>query len=172
MMNIRRLILKWLFKPEPISIKFVQLDPTAMLPCKRAGDAGYDLFSCEETTIPPRSIKKISTGLQLADMPLEDWMGNSVYIQFFSRSGLASKSKHMVANIIDSVFRSTLCVLFHNDSDEPYQVTVGDKIAQMIVLKCASNTTNSPVDISWGTEITSTERAAGGFGSTDLISKQ
>ena len=87
------------------------LHPQAKLP-ERAhpGDAGADLFSVEEVTIPPGERRDVGTGLALA-IP---W-GYAGFVQ--PRSGLAFKHGIMVVNspgLIDAGYRGEVRVSLYN----------------------------------------------------------
>lgn len=131
----------------------------AALP-RRGSDhaAGYDLFAClsAPVEIPPHSTGKIGTGLSIA-IP-EGWFG-----AVFARSGLASKHGIRPANCVgvcDSDYRGEYIVALHNDSDEPFIVNNGDRIAQLVILPFLK------AEFEIADELDETERGTGGFGST------
>ena len=82
-----------------------------------------------------------------------------------SRSGLAAKNGVFVLNspgTVDSDYRGEIKVILANMSDKPFEIRKGDRIAQLVV---------SPVqqaDFEIVSEISDTERSAGGFGSTGI----
>ena len=86
-------------------------------------------------------------------------------IQVRSRSGLAAKNGVFVLNspgTVDSDYRGEIKVILANMSDKPFEIRKGDRIAQLVV---------SPVqqaDFEIVSEISDTERSAGGFGSTGI----
>eukprot|EP00470_Lotharella_oceanica_P015715 CAMPEP_0170198924 /NCGR_PEP_ID=MMETSP0040_2-20121228/69056_1 /TAXON_ID=641309 /ORGANISM="Lotharella oceanica, Strain CCMP622" /LENGTH=77 /DNA_ID=CAMNT_0010448993 /DNA_START=500 /DNA_END=733 /DNA_ORIENTATION=+ len=66
------------------------------------------------------------------------------------------------AGVIDSDYRGPLKVLLFNFGNEDYQVSEGDKIAQLILEKiCIAAVTEVK-------ELDSTKRGVGGFGSTGV----
>ena len=81
------------------------------------------------------------------------------------RSGLGVKKGVSLANgigVIDSDYRGEIGVCLINKGEEPFEVHRGDRIAQIVV---------SPVqqaEIVETQEIDSTDRGAGGFGSTGV----
>ena len=140
-----------------ISVK--KLRPDAMLPT--AGSqyaAGYDLYACIDApvTIAPHATEKIGTGLAV-EIP-EGYFG-----AVFARSGLATKQGLRPANCVgvcDSDYRGEYTVAIHNDSEQPRTVSPFDRIAQLVILPYLS------VEFEEADELSSTERGAGGFGST------
>jgi dUTP pyrophosphatase len=83
--------------------------------------------------------------------------------QIRPRSGLAAKNGITVLNspgTIDADYRGEIKVILINLSDENFTIANGDRIAQMIV----APVTQAKWNIS--TELSETDRGAGGFGST------
>ena len=86
------------------------------------------------------------------------------HAKIVSRSGLASKGI-VVSNspgILDSDYRGRICVLLTNISKEPMEIKNRTRIAQMLIEKHES------VIFSKVTQLSETERASGGFGSTGI----
>jgi dUTP pyrophosphatase len=127
--------------------------PTAAYP----GDAGLDLASVEEATIPPGGRAVIGTGLAVA-IPA----GHAGFVQ--PRSGLAARHGITVVNspgLIDSGYRGELRVVLQNtDGERPFEVRVGDRIAQLVVLAVPV------VAVQEVEELPGSERAERGFGSS------
>lgn len=120
------------------------------------GSAGADLCSSVEVTIYPGETKLVKTGINIS-IPL----GYAGFV--CSRSGLALKQNVFVLNapgIIDSDYTGDVGVILHNASDDRFVVEVGDRIAQLLIVKCEYFWFNE-VD-----ELQKTERGDGGFGST------
>lgn len=133
------------------------LHPRAQLP-RRAhpGDAGADLFSVEEVTIPPGERRSVGTGLALA-IP-EGYAG---FVQ--PRSGLAAKHGIMLVNtpgLIDAGYRGEVRVLLYNSGAEPFEVAVGERIAQLVIQRVEEPEYVPAV------ELPETVRGTGGFGSS------
>lgn len=122
----------------------------------RPGDAGYDLFSIENYLVEPGKRVLVESGLHL-EIP-------SGYVGLVKdRSSLASAGLHTLAGVIDSAYRGQLKILMVNLADEEMQIRAGQKIAQLLVVPVSS----APVEIVDSLEdLSSTEREAGGFGST------
>lgn len=117
-----------------------------------------DLRSAETLTIPPATTIAVSTGLYVA-VP-KDWQMN-----IYSRSGYAAAGI-IVANapgIIDSDYRGEVKVLLHNQSQVPFCIEAGDRIAQAQmnpVYKFSFAEVDSRQDLG------ETKRGDGGMGST------
>ena len=134
-------------------------DPAAVLPSyAHPGDAGMDVCSIEELVLPPGGRALVHTGLVLQLPP-------NAEAQVRSRSGLALKYGIAVLNspgTIDSGYRGEVGVILVNLGQEPFRVEKGMKIAQIVVARL------EPVEIVEVEETDSTERGAGGFGSTGI----
>ena len=79
------------------------------------------------------------------------------------RSGLALKSGITVLNspgTIDADYRGQICVILINLSDKPFTINSGDRIAQMVFVKCEQ------AEVVQVEALSETERGAGGFGHT------
>ena len=121
------------------------------------GAAGYDLCSIEEYTLAPMEYKLFKTGLSIAIPP-----GN--YGRIAPRSGLAYKNGiDVLAGVIDEDYRGEVGVILINFGKIEKVVSAGDKIAQIII-----ETYHRP---GWEVvdDLNQTQRATGGFGSTDRI---
>ena len=132
----------------------------ALLPPKRAsaGAAGFDLCAnlSNPLTIAPMARAVIPTGLMI-ELP------DQYEAQIRPRSGLAIKSGITVINspgTIDWDYRGEIKVGLINLSDQPFEITHGMRIAQMVVAPVA---TPSFVEV---TEFSETHRGEKGFGST------
>ncbi|MDO5385320.1 MAG: dUTP diphosphatase, partial [Rikenellaceae bacterium] len=84
-------------------------------------------------------------------------------IQVRPRSGLAAKHGISIANApgtIDPDYRGEIKVILVNLSNEPFELKPGERIAQLVVAQFTR--------IEWESvsELSETERGAGGFGST------
>ncbi|MDE2855100.1 MAG: dUTP diphosphatase [Chloroflexota bacterium] len=122
----------------------------------RAGDAGYDLYAVEGCRIAPGQRALLETGL-LLEIP-------AGYVGLVKdRSSVAAAGLHTIAGVIDSAYRGELKILLVNLAEEVFQVSAGQKIAQLLVLP-VSNAALEFVDSL--DDLSGTERGAGGFGST------
>ena len=136
-------------------LKVKKLNPEAKLPKRgSAYAASYDISSLEDAEIPPQSKYLFSTGLSLA-------IPSGHYGRIAPRSGLAVK--HFIdvgAGVIDEDYRGELKVLLFNFGGEPYKVSKGDRIAQLLLEKIITP------DVIEVEELDETGRGQGGFGST------
>lgn len=143
----------------PLPVPVVQLDPGLPLPAyARAGDAGLDLVARESATLLPAGGRAlVPTGIAFA---LPD--GYAGFVQ--PRSGLALKHGVTCLNtpgLIDSGYRDELKVLLVNlDPTESFQISRGDRIAQLVV-QAVAHVRWQEVDT-----LDHSERGAGGFGHT------
>ena len=123
------------------------------------GDAGLDLRAAESVTLEPFGRELISTGLAIA-LP-EGYAG---FVQ--PRSGLAIKQGLSIVNtpgLIDSHYRGEIKVIAINlDPREPIRIKKGDRIAQLVVQEVPV------IKLIEVEELDSTDRGAGGFGSSGV----
>ncbi|MCA9311554.1 MAG: dUTP diphosphatase [Phycisphaerales bacterium] len=125
-----------------------------------ASAAGLDLAAAPEDgadiVIPPGAIRLIPCGFAMAIPP-------GYEAQVRPRSGLASRHGITLINApgtIDADYRGEVKVPLINHGAEPFTVTPGLRIAQMVIAAVPT------VEISLVDELDATERGAGGFGST------
>lgn len=122
-----------------------------------ADDAGLDLTSSEDLTIPPGGRALVDTGIALALPP-----GTVGLV--CPRSGLAARHGVTVLNgpgIVDAGYRGPIKVALHNtDLEQSFALHRGDRIAQLVVVPFLA-----PV-LSRVDDLEKTERAASGFGSS------
>jgi len=121
------------------------------------GDAGADLHAAESVLLGPGERATVSTGVAIA---LPDG-----YVAFVvPRSGLAFKHGITIVNApgtVDAGYRGELKVtLLNTDASEAYDIGLGDRIAQLIVMP-VSRATFIPVQ-----QLPDSVRGDGGFGST------
>ena len=138
-------------------IKLERIHKKAMLPIyKKSGDAGADVTSVTETVIQPGARALIDLGFKIEIQP--GWE-----VQVRPRSGLALKNGITVLNspgTIDSSYRGSCGVLLHNNSNEPFPVRVGDRVAQFVLKRAPQGA------FSWVDKVSSSDRGEGGWGST------
>ncbi len=121
------------------------------------GDAGADLFAAEAVELLPGARATLGTGVSIA---LPDGYAGFVV----PRSGLAAKHGITIVNspgTVDAGYRGEIRVtLLNTDSTESYSISVGDRVAQLIV-QPVTRARFIPVE-----RLPGTERGASGFGST------
>ena len=145
-------------------MKIKKLHPDAILPTQgSAAAAGYDLYSVDTLCIEPGETRLIHTGFAI-EIPNGFWGG------IYARSGLATKKGLRPANcvgVIDSDYRGEIMVAIHNDSDSIQHIDAGDRIAQLVFHQQVSIIPDEKGDL-WEMvdELSNTDRASGGFGST------
>lgn len=135
-----------------------RLDTAAVLPTRaHEGDAGLDLYACEEATVAPGARVSVGTGIAL-EVP----SGHAALV--LPRSGLAARHGIALVNapgLIDSGYRGEVRILLLNtDATEPFAIAPGDRIAQLLLVPFIDA---EPVEVA---ELAASQRAEGGFGSS------
>lgn len=140
--------------------RFAKTNPEATLPKRgRSGDAGFDLSSCEDVTIEPNTRALVDTGVAL-EIPAD------CYGRVAPRSGLAVKNGIQVgAGVVDSTYRGSVRALLFNHGSEPFKISKGDRIAQIIFEKIYMPSETDIEEVTYE-ELSETVRADGGFGSS------
>jgi dUTP pyrophosphatase len=141
-----------------VRLEYARLSGDAREPVHaHEGDAGYDLHAAEAAMIAPGERASVGTGLAVAIPP-----GHAGLV--LPRSGLAAKHGITLPNapgLIDSGYRGEVRVLLLNtDVREPFEVDVGDRIAQLVVVHLAD------VELVEATDLSPSVRGSGGFGSS------
>jgi dUTP pyrophosphatase len=134
------------------------LAPGARVP-ERAydGDAAFDLYAAEAATLPPGRRAVIGTGIALGLPP-------GLAALTLPRSGLAAKHGISIVNapgLIDPGYRGEVrVILLNTDTEAPFEVSEGDRIAQLLFLPLT--------DVSLATvdALQDTARGQRGFGSS------
>ena len=120
--------------------------------------AGLDLLAAVDgkITLAPGARALVPTGLAMA-------LPAGFEAQVRPRSGLAAKHGVTVLNTpgtIDADYRGEVKVILINLGDDPFEISRGDRIAQMVIAPVLQ------ADIVEVEVLTETERGSGGFGST------
>jgi dUTP pyrophosphatase len=136
-----------------ISIK--KLNPAAQIPKRNTPtDAGYDIFSIEEVTIPRGQRVIIPTGISLS-------LPTGYFARICDRSGLAAKhGLHCLAGICDAGYSGEYKVVLVNLGELSVTLLAGTRVAQLIIEKC--------YDVEWieVDKLSESERGENGFGSS------
>mgnify|MGYP001468928310 CR=1 FL=1 len=144
---------------QPITIPVRLLDELASIPrFKHAGDGGADVTSIEDITLAPGERSMVGTGMAMA-LP----SGYACFV--VPRSGLAAKNGITIVNtpgLVDSGYRGEIKVILMNTSDAPFHISVGDRIAQIVIERV-----ESPIFITVDS-LDDSERGGDGFGSTGV----
>lgn len=139
-----------------VSVK-IRIEPGAQQPAyQSAGAAGMDVAAAEKVVIPAGGFASVKTGVFL-EIP------KGMEVQVRPRSGLALKSGIGILNspgTIDSDYRGEVRVILFNFSRKRFQVSPGDRIAQLVFARV------SRVRLVKSVKLAGTRRGAGGFGHT------
>jgi len=141
-----------------VKLRWTRLSETAQPPAPaHPGDAGYDLRAAEPARIEPGARASVGTGVAVE---IPDGHAGLV----LPRSGLAARHGIALVNapgLIDAGYRGEVRVLLLNtDREEPFEVAVGDRIAQLVLVAHAAPELDEVSDLA------DSVRGAGGFGST------
>lgn len=141
------------------TLKIEKLTHNTYLPeYQTEGAAGMDLCAAieEAVTLKPLERRLIPTGIKIE-------LEHGFEAQVRPRSGISIKHGISLVNCvgtIDEDYRGEVCVPVINLSNEEYTIQPNERIAQMIIAKVEK------AKILVVQELSQTERAAGGFGST------
>jgi len=141
------------------AIRVKKLRPNAVLPTYGSAEAaGADLYACleEPMMIQPGTSAFVPTGLS---MEIPKGCAGLIY----ARSGLACKRGLAPANkvgVIDSDYRGEFIVVLHNHGAVAQEIACGERIAQLVITPVLTPAYEETEELS------ETQRAAGGFGST------
>ena len=141
-------------------VPFRRLHPEAWMPARaHAGDAGYDLRSVDEASLPPGGRALIRTGISVA-------IPGGYAGLVLPRSGLAMR--HGVApvntpGLIDSGYRGEIMVpLINHDREETFRVEPGMRVAQLVLVRAEEVSFSEVETLEAGID----GRGEGGFGSS------
>jgi dUTP pyrophosphatase len=129
------------------------------LPFKRPSDAGQDLCASKRVQVPARGRALVHTGLRVV-------IPAGYELQVRSRSGLALKRGIMVLNspgTVDENYRGEVGVILFNTTDEVFDVTEGDRVAQLVMAPVVKYTLMRVERID-----SDTDRGEKGFGSSGV----
>ena len=146
---------------EKLTLKIKKLPNFVSMPeYKTQGASAMDLVAAidEDVVIPSGEIRMIPTGIAL-ELP------HNTEAQVRSRSGLAIKKGIAVVNgigTIDEDYRGEICVGLINHSKVDFKISRGDRIAQMAIMEVLKP------EIKISDDLSDTQRASGGFGSTGV----
>ena len=144
-----------------IRIFYKRMHPDAKIPKYATLKAACcDLHAVEEVKIPVGKIRLVPLGFAMA-------LPEGFEAQIRPRSGLAVKYGITVVNTpgtIDADYRGEVKVALINLGQEPYTISVGDRIAQM---KPSPVYKGHFLDVGFN-DLDDTTRGGGGFGHTGL----
>ncbi len=141
-----------------MEIKIINTSNNPLPAYETAHAAGMDLkaFIAEPIILKPNTRALIPTGLFM-EIPV------GFEAQVRPRSGLAFKHGITVLNspgTIDADYRGEVKVLLINLGTDDFEIKTGERIAQMVIAK------HETADWEITTELSETNRGAGGYGST------
>lgn len=142
-----------------MKMKITRMEHNKYLPeYKTEGSSGMDLYAAidKPVTLKPLERTLVPTGIKI-EIP------NEFEAQIRARSGLSVKHGITLINAVGTVdadYRGEVCVGLVNISNEEYTINPDDRIAQMVIARVEK------ADIEVVTELSESERGAGGFGST------
>jgi dUTP pyrophosphatase len=140
-----------------------QLDPDLAVPgYARKGDAGADLLARSDVVLARGGGRAVvPTGVSVA-IPV----GYAGFV--LPRSGLAARNGITCLNapgLVDSGYRGELqVVLVNHDPSHDYEVSRGDRIAQLVILRAEQ----VAFELVAADDLGMSERGAGGFGHTGV----
>jgi dUTP pyrophosphatase len=141
-----------------LKVKIINLSPFPLPQYETAGSAGMDLRAntAEAIVLAPLERSLVPTGLFIA-------LPQGYEAQIRPRSGLAAKRGLTLLNApgtIDSDYRGEIQCIVVNLSNHPQTIEPGERIAQMVFAKFEQ------IELFRVEQLDSTDRGAGGFGST------
>ncbi len=138
-----------------VNIKIKKLREDAVLPSyAHEGDAGMDLFSCEDYILKAGERRLFKTGLSI-ELP------RGYVSLIWDKSGLAFKHGITVlGGVIEYTYRGEYRVILLNTSEKDFNIKKGDKIAQLLIQPICN------AEIEETGVLSETERGEGGFGSS------
>jgi deoxyuridine 5''-triphosphate nucleotidohydrolase (dut) len=145
---------------ERIKVKIINRSGHELPAYETPSAAGMDIRAClsEPITLQPLERALIPTGLRI-ELP------HGYECQIRPRSGLALKKGISLVNTpgtVDSDYRGEIGVIMINLSNEPFTVTDGERIAQMVVKEYVR------VDWEPAERLDETKRGDGAFGHTGI----
>ena len=132
----------------------ITLDPGAVVPTRaHPTDAGLDLYSRQDITIPAGGSAVFDTGVHVA-LP-EGTVG-----MLKSKSGLNVKHGILCEGVIDAGYTGPIVAKLYNHDISEVHITAGMKIVQLVILPVLTP------ELELVDSLDETERGDGGFGST------
>ena len=150
----------------------IMLDKGAILPTRaHPWDAGLDLYAPCDVMVPKTETKMFTNsflGVYAETTVGSVTIDTGVHAQIDegccgfvkSKSGLNVNHGLTADGVIDAHYTGSIAVKLYNHTNEPYLVKAGDKIAQLVILKCELP------ELEVVDHLEETDRGDGGFGST------
>lgn len=139
-------------------LRVKKLNQDVRIPEKsHAGDACFDFFQPENDAVPARAVGyKVPLGIAV-EVP------EGFYLEILLRSSTGLKTPLRLSNscgVVDAGYRGEICLILDNLSDSPVFIDKGSRLSQGMLKQIV------PTEISETRELSSSDRGAGGFGST------
>ena len=97
----------------PVKILWHKLTPDAIIPTKRAEDAGFDIYTTEtDVLLRPHEKHLFKTGLAY-------WIDKEHWLMGVDRGSTGSRGLHIHCGICDQGYRGEIFVCICNDNDFP-----------------------------------------------------
>ena len=97
----------------PVKILWHKLTPDAIIPTKRAEDAGFDIYTTEtDVLLRPHEKHLFKTGLTY-------WIDKEHWLMGADRGSTGSRGLHIHCGICDQGYRGEIFVCICNDNDFP-----------------------------------------------------
>lgn len=133
----------------------IKLETWAKMPTRAYDtDAGLDLRTPIDITVPAGGAKEIDTGVHI-----EIYHGLVGMLK--SKSGLNVKKNITCEGVIDAGYTGSIVAKLYNHGEKDVHFRAGDKITQLVILPVYI-----PHELKVVDDFESTERGDGGFGST------
>lgn len=138
-----------------MNIKIKKLHPDAIIPTYgTSGAACFDLYAIDAKYTDRQVFVRTGLAFEIPE-------GHVMMV--YSRSGMGIKQGIRLANcvgVIDSDYRGEVQVVLHSDRSEWPETRFKDRVAQAMIVPV------NQVSFEFVEELSSTDRGAGGFGST------
>lgn len=111
-----------------MNIKLIDFNAFKFPERNHYNDAGADVFANKDCVIKPYSIEKVPLGFGI-ELP------DGFVALVLPRSGVSTNKGITTESVpIDSGYRGEIHAILYNANKEPYKVTKGDKIAQLVIM--------------------------------------
>lgn len=140
-----------------LKVKLLNLQAKPPAVAHPGEDLGYDIFAAETLAIPARGHAIVPTGIAVeCSSPSGERMGALLR----DKSSVAARRLVITGGVIDAGYRGEVRVLMENLGDQPAEIRVGDKIANLIPYPVLTG------EVQIVDELADSSRKAGGFGSS------
>lgn len=138
----------------------IKLDEGIKMPTRaHQFDAGLDLYSPVDADIVPRWSASWENSV-IIDTGVHVQIPEGYYGKIESKSGLNTNNGLTCTGVIDSHYTGSIKVKLYNNSNQRYKIRQGDKIAQLLIIKCELP------ELELVAALEKTDRGDNGFGST------